>query len=391
MLGCPALAVLVAGFCRASWLIAGLRRRRRARAELAARLATETRGLKLQLRSRLSEQPQLFEDHLNGAPTLGASLVFERDIEAAAATVLREAGGQRAKAKQLLRQRLSGGGAAGNGKLNGSEAGYWRQLGALSLLDGISDAVAAYARAAELAPDDPDAQMLLGVLHLRNGNLEAAEAAFRHQVELGMGTVQCAAARYRGYTMLGDVYAARHAHDDALAAYAQAQREVKALVERKPEQAQWRRDLSVTHDRIGDMHDGQRRPRWCALQLPRGTCHRRGPGPQRRARTARCGSTISPSATTASAMCWRRRAIAMAHWRASATGWRSARCWRNSADAANAGWQWDLSVSYARVGDLLLAGGDTGQALASYRRGLEIAETLAKRDPATPAGSATWR
>ena len=115
---------------------------------------------------------------------MGASEAFEGDIEAAARTVLQEAGGHRAKAKQLLRRRMNGNGAA-NGKLNGSEVGYWRQLGALSLLDNSPDALRAYARAAELAPEDAEAQMLVGVLHLRTGNLAAAESAFRRQIELG--------------------------------------------------------------------------------------------------------------------------------------------------------------------------------------------------------------
>jgi hypothetical protein len=82
--------------------------------------------------------------------------------------VLAEAGGRQAGAKHLLRKRLRGNGA-GNGKLNGSEVSYWRQLGALSLLDNTQDALAAYSRAADLAPDDPQVHMQLGVLALRAG------------------------------------------------------------------------------------------------------------------------------------------------------------------------------------------------------------------------------
>src|ERR1700682_666698 len=44
----------------------------------------ETVALKEQLRLRLSEPPQLFENHLNGAPTVGARAAVESDIEAAA-------------------------------------------------------------------------------------------------------------------------------------------------------------------------------------------------------------------------------------------------------------------------------------------------------------------
>src|SRR5262249_39532035 len=42
------------------------------------------------------------------------------------------------------------------------------------------------------------------------------------------------------------------------------------------------------------------------------------------------------------------------------------------------------SASHDRVGDALIAGGRLQEALESYRQGLEIAEALAKRDPAHP-------
>ncbi len=51
-------------------------------------------------------------------------------------------------------------------------------------------------------------------------------------------------------------------------------------------------------------------------------------------------------------------------------------------DPANTQWQRDLSVSHERIGDVLVAQGDGAGALAAYRRGLAIAETLAARDPA---------
>ena len=111
-------------------------------------------------------------------------------------------------------------------------------------------------KALNLAPENAEAQMLVGVLHLRAGNLAAAEAAFRRQIKLGdagNGSTDAGLARYRGHTMLGDVLAAREDHDEAMAAYAEAQREVKALLERDAEHAGLRRDLSVTYDRIGDI------------------------------------------------------------------------------------------------------------------------------------------
>ena len=57
------------------------------------------------------------------------------------------------------------------------------------------------------------------------------------------------------------------------------------------------------------------------------------------------------------------------------------------ADPGNAGWQRDLSVSYEKVGDVLVAQGNLPEALKSFRDGLAIAERLAHADP----GNAGWQ
>jgi tetratricopeptide (TPR) repeat protein len=50
-------------------------------------------------------------------------------------------------------------------------------------------------------------------------------------------------------------------------------------------------------------------------------------------------------------------------------------------DPSNAGWQRDLSVSYDRLGDVLIAQRRPVDALKSYRESLAIAERLAAADP----------
>jgi hypothetical protein len=50
-------------------------------------------------------------------------------------------------------------------------------------------------------------------------------------------------------------------------------------------------------------------------------------------------------------------------------------------------WQRDLSVSYDRVGDVLVAQGNLPEALKSFRDGLAIAERLAQAD----RGNAGWQ
>ena len=71
------------------------------------------------------------------------------------------------------------------------------------------------------------------------------------------------------------------------------------------------------------------------------------------------------------------------------TGWRSETA--GGADPDNAGWQRGLSVSYDRVGDVLVAQGNLPEALKSFRDQFAIADRLASADPATPAGSAICR
>jgi tetratricopeptide (TPR) repeat protein len=53
----------------------------------------------------------------------------------------------------------------------------------------------------------------------------------------------------------------------------------------------------------------------------------------------------------------------------------------------SAGWQRDLSVSYNKIGDVLVAQGNLPEALKSYRDELAIADRLAKADP----GNAGWQ
>ena len=51
-----------------------------------------------------------------------------------------------------------------------------------------------------------------------------------------------------------------------------------------------------------------------------------------------------------------------------------------AADRSNSGWQRDLSVSYNKVGDVLVAQGKLDDALKAYRDRLAIAERLAAAD-----------
>lgn len=369
----------------AAALFLGLRwglRRRRAAVAVEARLDAlqrETRKLKELLRLRLDQAPGGLPNGTAGAPTMGAGEAFEADIAKAADAII-EAGGSRARAKDLLRRRAQGNGAA-NGRLNGSEAGYWRQLGALSFLDRTHDALNAYSRAADLAPGDPDAHMLVGVLALRAGRLEAAEVAFRRQIELGAGDAG-GQARYRGHTLLGDVLAAKGEPAEALEAYEAALREVAALSEREPDDVRWQRDLSVACDRIGDALatrgelDAALASYKCSLEVVEALVQRE-PGNVLWQRDLsithdRIGDALDRKGDLDGALASYRRGLAIAEALA-------------KREPARAEWQWDLSASLDRIGDLLMAKGRTDEAVAVFRRGLGIAESLARSDPANMA------
>lgn len=358
-------------------LAISFRRRKGVRARVV-RLDRRVLDLKEQLRTRLAEPREPFAGPSCAAPTLGACAAFEEDIENAARTVLKEANGHRAKAKHLLRKKIGGNG------LNGSEAAYWRQLGALCLLDSTRDAIRAYARAADLAPHDPQAQMLAGVLFLREGRIDAAEAAFRRQMELAEAGENGAAARCRAGTMLGDVLAAKGDCESALAAYEAARGEAEALVDKQPADPACHRELSLTHDRIGDLHLAAERldralesyQRSLAIAKALAARDRANLGHQRDLSVSheRVGEVLERKGDFDAALASYREGLSIAR--------AIARRERTRPE-----WQWDVSVTLDRIGDVLLAKGRTREALASYRQGLDMAERAAERDP----GRTMWQ
>jgi tetratricopeptide (TPR) repeat protein len=369
-----ALAAVAAVLAVAGGVLYGRRRRRARRAKPPP--PDPAHALKERLRRRLAEPLEAFAPFAGAGPTVGAGEAVEGDLDAAAKDVLPEAGWRRGVAKHVLRQRLNG--HALPGAPNGSETARWRQLGALALIDDASDALAAYSRAADLAPDDADLQMLLGGLYLRTGRLEVAEATFRRQLELAAGRDGAAPVRYRAGTLLGDVLLAKGERAAALAAYEAARKEALALAEREPDTPRWRRDASVAHDRIGDLllADGQPEPALDCFRRSLEMCAALAkadpatPARQHDLSVAhdRIGEALDRKGDLDGALESYRHGLALAEAAA-----------KLAPDRAD--WRWDVSASHDRIGDVLAAKGRTADALAAHRVGLSIAEALAAGDP----------
>ena len=112
------------------------------------------------------------------------------------------------------------------------------------------------------------------------------------------------------------------------------------LADADPGNAGWQRDLSVSHDKIGDV--------------------------------------LMAQGNLAAALTAIKAALAI--------GERLAK-----ADPGNAGWQRDLSVSHNKIGDVLRAQGNLAAALTATRPRSRSASASPRPTPAMPAGSATSR
>lgn len=372
---CVALLLLVVHVVRKSRRV----RARQREADVQRKVENEAQSLLIELRQRLWEPPKLFDDHLNGAPIMGAQGAFESDIRRAAESILREAGGERRKAREILRQRLQSGTVT---TLSSSQpaaetdvAGIWRQLGALSLVDGSRDAMIAYTRAVDHAPDDPEAHMQLGVLQLRSGRLDAAEQSFQRQIAL-CTTPETSALRYRGRTMLGDVHAARHESEAALAAYREALAEIEAqqAAAEGPKASALARDLSVTLDRIGDVQleqgdaAGALKSYTRGLEIAEDLARREGRNNLELVHDLsvsheRIGDLLDKRGDLVAAQHHFRESLALTKALV-------------KQQPENRMWAWDLSTSYERLADILHAQGRRAEALRTYRLGLAIAERL---------------
>ena len=126
----------------------------------------------------------------------------------------------------------------------------------------------------------------------------------------------------------------------ALTSYQASLAIAERLAQADPGNAGWQRDLSVSHNKIGDV------------------------------------------------------LVAQGNLPAALTSYRASLAIRErlaQADPGNAGWQRDLSVSHNRIGDVQRAQGNLPAALTSYQASHDILSVWRRRTRETPGGSATCR
>ncbi len=161
-------------------------------------------------------------------------------------------------------------------------------------------------------------------------------------------------------------------------------RVLQRLAAADPGNAGWQRDLSVSHDKIGDVLVAQgnlaqalesyRASLAIAERLAGADPGNAGWQRDLSVSHNKIGDVLVAQGNLAQALESYRASLAIRERLA-------------GADPGNAGWQRDLSVSHNKIGDVLVAQGNLAQALESYRASLAIAERLAGADP----GNAGWQ
>ena len=191
------------------------------------------------------------------------------------------------------------------------------------------------AEATQLDPDNCWAWIELGDLWTLLGSLREAEQAFRAALRAAVANRNERDLSV-SHERIGDVQVEQGDLAGALTSYRASLAIRDRLAKADPGNAGWQRDLSVSHNKIGD------------VQVEQGDL--------------------------AGALTSYRASLAIAERLA-------------KADPGNAGWQRDLSVSHERIGDVQVEQGDLAGALTSYRASLAIRDRLAKADP----GNAGWQ
>jgi tetratricopeptide (TPR) repeat protein len=156
-------------------------------------------------------------------------------------------------------------------------------------------------------------------------------------------------------------------------------KQIQVRARADPANAGWQRDLSVSHNRLGDLATaaGDQATARTHYQQDLAIAERlvaADPANAQRQRDLsvshnRLGDLAVAAGDLATARTHYQQDMAIAERLA-------------AADPANAEWQRDLSISYQRLGDLAVAAGDLAAARTHYQAAVAIRERLAATDPA---------
>ena len=241
----------------------------------------------------------------------------------------------------------------------------------------MSKALELYQEAAGFQPNYPAAWRNIGSLARKLGNSQLAlEAAQNLQKQLDPETD----AWWLAIALAdeGDALNALGSNQTALEKYRQAQTLFSRLAQAEPGDWNLQRDLSVSYERVGDMHlksgdngaalkayqDGLAIAKKLAELDPKHTEWQRDLSVS----YERVGGMHLKSGDNGAALKAYQDGLAIAKKLA-------------ELDPKHTEWQRDLSVSYERVGGMHLKSGDNGAALKAYQDGLAIAKKLAELDP----------
>ncbi len=253
-----------------------------------------------------------------------------------------------------------------------------RNVANLALLRDVAKAVAFYRKALAGDPQDAGTARLLGLALITLGDLKEARAALSDSLRIATATGDVWG-EMAAQVGLGDVARLTEDLANTMTAYRAALRLAEALAGRDPANTVWQRDLSVSHERIGNVlvaqGDGAGALKAYRASLAiREALAGRDPANTEWQRDLsvshnKIGDVLVAQGDGAGALKAYRASLAI----------REALAGR---DPANTGWQRDLSVSHNKIGDVLVAQGDGAGALKAYRASLAIGEALAGRDPA---------
>ena len=181
------------------------------------------------------------------------------------------------------------------------------------------------------------------------------------------------------HNKLGDVAVAAGDLAAARTAYQAALDIADRLAAADPANTEWQRDLSVSHNKLGDVAIAAGDLAAARDRLPGRPGHRRPAGRRRpgqhrmAARPVRQPRTMGDVAVAAGDL-----AAARAAYQASLDI--TARL--AAGDPTNTDWQRELSVSHEKLGDVAVAAGDLAAARTAYQAALDIRVRLAAADPA---------